>query len=269
MRRVTAKRFARSVASSMAFGKSTPRRTSMPWMRAPCARKARGDGGIGVGLVPHLAREERRLVLMTRDAHRARGVDHRRPSAGAIVAHDLEFEAARGLVVADDLEQPGRLLIADEEPILRAQRTLALARHRDHGARTREEVRRRRAPLQRASERNQHAVHAALVLGAADLPVELAQQRLEGKRDAVGRERIEQRAARGRQVRTGLGRIDRPLRRRRGAGHREHQRHGEQRTPDHFAATTSERACVPPQQSSAALPVCTNAGPSRSAMIGL
>src|SRR5262249_4060114 len=52
----------------------------------------RGDARVRVGLVPHLAREERRKVLMTRRAHRAARVDDLPLAALAIVPHHLKLE---------------------------------------------------------------------------------------------------------------------------------------------------------------------------------
>src|SRR6185369_10686098 len=103
-------------------------------------------------LVPLLPREQRRQILMAGGAHVAIGIHHLRRAAGAIVLDDLELEAPRELVVADHLQKVGLFLIAQVEPILQQEAGGAFAVYRNDDPRKREKIRRRRDPLQRASE---------------------------------------------------------------------------------------------------------------------
>ena len=69
----TANRLARSAASSMAFGTSTPRSTGMPWKSLRCNASSAATG-IRVRLIPDGAGKYRRRILVAGDAQRPVGV---------------------------------------------------------------------------------------------------------------------------------------------------------------------------------------------------
>ena len=88
------------------------------------------------------------MVLVAGHADGAIGRDDLAFTVGAIVAHQLELEASRGLVVTDHFDQVRPLLITEEEAILdmRSGRPVVGDR-RDH-ARVAKEIRRGRRSLQ-------------------------------------------------------------------------------------------------------------------------
>ena len=97
------------------------------------------------------------MVLVAHDTHGPIRVQHSPAPVATIVFDDLEFEPPRRLVVADDLEDIGLLLIPDEEAILEHEtrapgRSLGLGVHGHHCPRVREEVGPRRIPLERSVE---------------------------------------------------------------------------------------------------------------------
>ena len=244
-----------------------------------------GDLGVGVGLVPQLAGEDGRGVLVAGGAQGARGVEHARLAARPVVAHQLELEAPGRLVVADHFEDRRRLLIADVKPILeqrhvRPGRLAGIPHDCQDGAGSVEETRGRRVALQRPAERDEHPLDGREVRDGAD---EVG----EGERDVVdplaaaldGDQRIEERPPGRRQVLAWVFGVDRPGRgssgsRRRGGERRqdEERREGQEMKragdapPARVAAVRKHRrqwtsaTCwdsglsLPFQQSSAVLP---------------
>ena len=272
--------------------------------RPPLGAEQGRDAGVGAGLVPELAGEDRRVVLMADHADRAVRVEDPRRLAGMVVLHHLELEAPRRLVVADDLDDARLLLVAGEEPVPeqersagRARRPLAVDGH--HHARVEEEVRARGVPLERAVEREERELDGRAGLGAGEASLEQAREFGEGEGHRARAARpadheVEERPAHRRETRPGVLGVHHPLR---GGGDRrgcrlgrrpwrgglrflpptgeeqageEHQGAGGMRRRDHGAQSGRlATRCVPAQQSSATLPLLAKAGPSRLAISAL
>ncbi len=163
---------------------------------------------------------------MAGKTHHAGGIDHLRLATGPVVLDQLELEAAGGLVVADDLEHGGFLLVADVEPVLEEERGGRgwFAIDGNHDAGIGEVVRCSSGALQGAPERNQDPFGGRQGTGRVlgELGIEAGEERgeREGQFDgrlsvAVNGEKlVEKRATGGGQVGAGGGRVDNPGRQR-------------------------------------------------------
>ncbi len=184
----------------------------------PGRREPRGHRCAGAGLVPGLARENGGGVVMAGEAQRAAGVADVGRGARAVVAHQLEFEASGGLVVADHFERGGLLVVGHVQAV--AQVGVAggrgrrrFAGHGRHHTGVAEGVGVSCGmALQRAAERNQYHGKSSGRLARVELKRDALQQRRERegqRRDAASahlEEFVEQRAPLGWQV--GAGCLD-------------------------------------------------------------
>ena len=165
-----------------------------------------GNAGVGIGFVPHLARKYGPAVLVAGHAHGAVGVEHAWTSPRPVVLHDLELEARRRFVIADDFDDIRFLLVAKIKtvPEHHAGITCAILIHRYHHPWIGEEIRRCGAALQGTAQWNEHGRRFLVMV----LFFHAAYQSRKGKGDCVAgfayalvhHQKIEQRAPCGRQV---------------------------------------------------------------------